>query len=424
MAELTSSLTQPAFALLGSPTAHLSGLAGMIDYMNGFEASEDSGESGPVTTEVLELFGEDEDEDEDESTPKNIEAAITLVVDAAGVLAGPGLQVRDFESLFNLLVYVSVLSVNNADHVLKLLDLLAHSCDTHAHSVAVISVLSNLFNLLPPSSPLRQRVFSTVVSVAAKTGNTALLLPQLKQLPQWVEEWELSPAEHVALLTSIAAEIETVDLRASLKYMLEAHTIAAASNVVVGPESAKAVVLLALREAAFLDYGAVLSLSPAVDADLLALLTIFVSGVLTDFRAFETSHPGFLEANRLETDALTSKIRLLTLSTLAATSPNLTVPYKTIATALEIEDEEIELWIIDVIRAGLLQGKMSQLEQKFFVHGVVPRTFGIKDWQDIGRRLDVWKTSLSDVLAVLRSARVAAQNKIDKERVAPDGVVV
>jgi translation initiation factor 3 subunit M len=98
-------------------------------------------------------------------------------------------------------------------------------------------------------------------------------------------------------------------------------------------------------------------------------------------------------------------MRLLTLATIAASAPNRSVPYDTIATSLQIPDVDVEMWVIDTIRAGLVEGKLSQLKQEFLVQRATYRVFGEKQWAEIQGRLMVWRRSLESVLGVVRGER-------------------
>jgi hypothetical protein len=98
------------------------------------------------------------------------------------------------------------------------------------------------------------------------------------------------------------------------------------------------------------------------------------------------------------------KIRLLTLATLSNT-PSRTLSYTKIASSLDISQEDVELWLIDVIRAGLVEGKLSQARQELLVHRTTYRTFGKAEWEDLYSRLEDWKVALEGVLA---SDQVAA----------------
>jgi translation initiation factor 3 subunit M len=104
------------------------------------------------------------------------------------------------------------------------------------------------------------------------------------------------------------------------------------------------------------------------------------------------------------------KIRLLTLATLSNT-PSRTLSYSKIASSLEIPSEDVEVWLIDIIRAGLVEGKLSQARQELLVHRSTYRTFGKEDWEELDSRLEEWKTALEGVLASDQIAALREQEQ-------------
>ena len=63
------------------------------------------------------------------------------------------------------------------------------------------------------------------------------------------------------------------------------------------------------------------------------------------------------------------------------------------------------MWVIDVIRAGLVEGKLSQLNQTFLIHRATYRVFGENQWREVASRLDMWRNSLTGVLGVIRQEK-------------------
>lgn len=131
------------------------------------------------------------------------------------------------------------------------------------------------------------------------------------------------------------------------------------------------------------------------------------------------SYVDFLETNSLDSLSLSSasstletKIRLLTIASLAASASNRSLPYTTISSALQVPQEDVEMWVIDTIRASLVEGKLSQLKGEFLVQRATYRVFGERQWREIQGRLLVWRRSLEGVLNVI---------KVEKERFAREG---
>jgi translation initiation factor 3 subunit M len=67
------------------------------------------------------------------------------------------------------------------------------------------------------------------------------------------------------------------------------------------------------------------------------------------------------------------------------------------------------LTIIQVIRAGLLSGKLSQTTQTLHVTRSTARTFEREQWEALEKRLSAWKVGLASVLDVVVTARKRAE---------------
>jgi translation initiation factor 3 subunit M len=144
------------------------------------------------------------------------------------------------------------------------------------------------------------------------------------------------------------------------------------------------------------------------------LLEVVSEKELEDYNDFRDEHDGFIEEEGLDNSKLHRKMRLLTLASLAASTNTRELEYKRISKALQVPLEDVEMWVIDVIRAGLVEGKLSQQKQVFLVHRTTYRVFGEKQWREVATRLDTWKESLRSVLEVVRRERQQAE--VQKER--------
>lgn len=144
------------------------------------------------------------------------------------------------------------------------------------------------------------------------------------------------------------------------------------------------------------------------------LLDVFAEQDLEDWNDFNDEHEGWLEQQKLDHERLHRKMRLLTFASLAAATPSREIEYSKIAKALQIPEKDVERWAIDVIRAGLVEGKLSQQRSMFLVHKVTYRVFSQKQYQELATRVDHWRATLQNVLGVLRQEQASA--KTQKER--------
>lgn len=145
------------------------------------------------------------------------------------------------------------------------------------------------------------------------------------------------------------------------------------------------------------------------------LLEIFNAEQLDDYDDFKDEHEGWIEEQGLDDSILYRKMRLLTLASLAASTQSRSLPYQHIAKALQVPQEDVEMWVIDVIRAGLVEGKLSQQTQTFLIHRSTYRAFGEKQWREVQSRLDTWRGSLEGVLAVVRLEREQVIRQKERE---------
>jgi translation initiation factor 3 subunit M len=146
------------------------------------------------------------------------------------------------------------------------------------------------------------------------------------------------------------------------------------------------------------------------------LLDIFAEQDLEDFNDFIDEHKGFFEQEKLDHAKLERKMRLLTYASLAASTPNREIPYANIAKALLIPAADVEMWTIDVIRAGLVEGRLSQQRQTFLVHRTTYRVFGEKQWRELGTRVDQFKSVVDKLLHVIRRQQSEVSNQREREQ--------
>jgi len=146
----------------------------------------------------------------------------------------------------------------------------------------------------------------------------------------------------------------------------------------------------------------------AKEHKLFALLKIFLAGSLADYLSWESSNQDVLKEFTLDTSSLQKKIRLLALASLCSHNIGQDLSYASISSALQVETDRVEYWVIEGIRSKLIFGKLSQPNESFYVTRSTTRAFEKEQWETLERRLLVWKASLADVLDVVNAAKEAA----------------
>jgi translation initiation factor 3 subunit M len=327
----------------------------------------------------------------------------------------------EFTAAYNLLISLSTQSSISDQIFARLCVFLSDqpvtSSPVYGTSLA-LQTLTTIFNVISPTGEARYHVFLAILKVIRATSSSQTfeaLVPQLENnIPVWLQTWGLDEEDARTLYLAVADVASSVGHKdLEYTYLLSAlETIPAQSASEADSATlARRTLIAALINPSITDFtpltnnDAIIALRRS-DSALFDLLEIFSSD---DY----ASYSDFLETNNLEqlsipesaAETLNTKIRLLTLSSIAASTPTRSVPYNTIASALQIPSEDVEMWVIDTIRAGLVEGKLSQMKQEFLVQRATYRVFGEKQWAEIQGRLMVWRRSLESVLNMVRSER-------------------
>ena len=336
----------------------------------------------------------------------------------------------EFIAAYNLLVHLVVQSPNLLIFLPKIIPNL---CNPISSSPAngpglSLSILTTIFNILPDDSEARYHVFLAILRVVRSAGLFEVLRPQLKNLDSWIRLWDTDEEDQRSLFLQISEAAHTVgDDDESYTYLLRAlRTIPAAeaSSPPAHDLAIRATKAALSNPSHFVfqdltDCDAVQSLRHSADPSCYELLELFNSEGLEDYTEWLDSHPPDFLAAKLQLDqgVLMRKMRLLTLASLAAaeTQHERSLPYARISRALNVPAEDVEMWVIDVIRAGLVEGKLSQLNQTFLIHRSTYRVFGEKQWIEVQGRLDTWRASLEGVLSVIKQERLKMLSENERD---------
>ena len=278
----------------------------------------------------------------------------------------------------------------------------------------MVSVLTTIFNTLDPDDGIRYPVFSSILDIVARSGSFDSLQPHLKHLEGWFSLWKVNASQQRKMYQKVSGLANDAgENQQGYEYLVRALRTIPSSDAAgtEGKDLSAQALRIALNSPTHFDFEDLTSLDSIQalrqsEPVYFQILELFTSDTLEDFNNFKEEHPGWIEAQKLDESVLVRKIRLLTLASLAASSGQArSLPYDTISTALQIPREEVEMWVIDVIRAGLVEGKLSQVNQTFLIHRSTYRVFSENQWREVAGRLDMWRTSLTGVLEVIRAEK-------------------
>ncbi|KAF9199568.1 hypothetical protein BGZ49_010289 [Haplosporangium sp. Z 27] len=363
-----------------------------------------------LATYISSLRGDEQEALVKEITPlleadKISEATKILLRESKALLEAPE---KEFESAHNLLVAIALEDSDKAVLGQILKNLIS---EPNQKTAIKFKVLSNIFNTVPANSPIRLEVFTTIVDLAVASDDIDLVLPQLQYVPSWLSEWGVGVEAERGLYLTLSDRLkETGNQYQSLEFLLKYLTSFNGSS---GLDSQKAQATRAVVES--LALPEVLNFENLLKIDAVQnlknekvyeLLSVFMSGNVQDYRELNNKNSGVTKELGLDEDETLRKIRLLSLASLGSENLSRELSYQEIAKALEIEETEVELWVIDVIRAGLVEAKLNQVSKVVIINRSIYRTFGTAQWQQLSQRLNGWKQSLAEILQVIANAKL------------------
>ncbi|CAN0434167.1 unnamed protein product, partial [Phaeothamnion confervicola] len=86
-----------------------------------------------------------------------------------------------------------------------------------------------------------------------------------------------------------------------------------------------------------------------------------------------------LQQYEIDHEACVANMRLLSLCSLATEHEE--IPYSAVASTLQVDENEVEGWVLRCIQAGLMEAKMDQLQQVVVISRCTNRVFGADQWK-------------------------------------------
>ena len=274
-----------------------------------------------------------------------------------------------------------------------------------------LRILTSLFNLLD-RSPIRFQVFTLLLQYASTTGNIASISSYLANIDVHVNSWSTAPTTqelqqlYLLTYTALANVGETTSAQSSLlKYLATFNNASStevattkdhAAQAVIGTIEAPLELSRRVDHSGILSYAAIQQLKDdSKYGALYNLLEIFSNGDVQKFKASKVEGVNFEKGME--------NVRLLSICVLASSAREL--KYVDIAQALEVEESDVEKWVVKAVTAELLDAQIDQLRSVIVVERAAPRFFNDQQWNDLNQKLHGWRDNVRDLLAVVRSAK-------------------
>lgn len=287
-------------------------------------------------------------------------------------------------------------------------------------SLLRLRILNHLYNIINNGST-RFTIFLELIKLANASKNVVYLVQIFKErdFEDRMSEWGITPVQKRELYRNIRDLLkESTSSHAyswSLKY-LRALDGASDAELSAAVDDAAAVVVESIKQSDMYQFDALQSYSAVKKLEnhpkhgaTFQLLKIFTNESLEGYRTFADKHKDFFNQTGLNQEECLRKMRLLTLATLA--NGQTEIPFSHISKALQVGENEVELWIISGISDNLISGKMDQLKRTVYVNYALQRVFTKDQWKQLATNLEFWRNGISAVLDTIQQAKKSSQEQ-------------
>ncbi|KAL4224689.1 Eukaryotic translation initiation factor 3 subunit M [Mactra antiquata] len=271
-----------------------------------------------------------------------------------------------------------------------------------------LRILSNLFYGLEEKSHLKADVYLSLLRLACESDLASMVITDLDQVKKWISEWDIGTKNIQNIYRALHDTLVAAKLsEQATKVMIELLGTYTEDNASQARDDAQKCIVTCLEDPKTFLLDHLLSLKPVKfleGAPIHDLLTIFVTGKLSDYQQFCKNNQSFVQSLGLSHDENLRKMRLLTFMQMAETRKD--IDYESIQKEMDLGENDVEDFIIDVVRTKAVQVKIDQLQKKVVITSTTHRTFGRQHWQLLHQNLIRWQQNLSNVQTSLRALEI------------------
>ncbi|XP_058840258.1 eukaryotic translation initiation factor 3 subunit M [Topomyia yanbarensis] len=268
--------------------------------------------------------------------------------------------------------------------------------------------LWRLFSNLEATSPLRYHVYYHLVQVAKQADQVKEVFSGVDQLKTQFTQCPPSNEQMQKLYRLLHDVLKDINGELASKVMIELLGTYTAENASYAREDAMKCIVTALADPNTFLLDPLLSLKPVrfLEGELIHdLLSVFVSEKLPSYLQFYQNHKEFVNSQGLNHEQNIKKMRLLSFMQLAEGNPEMT--FQQLQDELQIGENEVEPFIIEVLKTKLVRARMDQKARKVHISSTMHRTFGRPQWQQLRDLLYAWKANLTVVQENMKSVAEA-----------------
>lgn len=275
-----------------------------------------------------------------------------------------------------------------------------------AHETAKIKTLGCLFNNLPTNSQARFSSYLALINVVGRHGLVNTVEKSFSQVDAWVVEWGLSAEQKRALFEALYVATNDIHHIKQCSMFLTKLLECCDGDDASLKSFATKLIALSLTDPDLFSMQSILSL-PAVQSlkseKCHELCVLFEKADLTSFQAWASDNSAVLSELGVELAELLRKIRLSRLALVCAGKS--TVDYADIAKALNVDEDDVEMWIIEGIQTGLIEAKVDQVNNKVHVSRSSSAKFEQDQWNELKARLNNWQKNLAQCKRVMNTVK-------------------
>lgn len=278
-----------------------------------------------------------------------------------------------------------------------------------------LKILFNLYNLL--ENPYSQFfVYMKALKLAVNGKVTEHIIPSFKKIDSFLKEWNIDIKDKRELFLGIANVLKESrsSSKDSFKFLTkylatftgeDAHTLGEAKEEAVHTiiEFVKSPDMF---QCDLLDMPAIGQLEKdAKYASVYQLLKIFLTQRLDGYLAFEVGNSALLKSYGLVHEDCIAKMRLMSLVDLGSNESG-QIPYAIIKDTLQINNDEVEKWVVKARTAKLMDCKMDQMNRVVIVRRCTERIFGQHQWQTLRTKLSAWRGNVANVISTIQANKI------------------
>ncbi|EOA20746.1 hypothetical protein CARUB_v10001073mg [Capsella rubella] len=343
---------------------------------------------------------------------------VTLMVTSAD-LVSTKISEKDLECTYTIICSL-VKNVTSPEEVLEMVKAIASKVVQQPDDKASLrlKILFNLYNLLDHPNA-RFQVYMKALELAVNGKVTEYIVPSFKKIDSFLKDWSIDIKDQREVFLAIAKVLRENKSLAKESLQFVTKYLATFSNEdaqvlsEAKEEAVRAIVEFVKAPSIFqcdlLDMPAVAQLEKDPnDAPVYQLLKIFLTQRLDAYMKFQNANPEFLETYGLAEEDCVAKMRLLSLVDLASDETG-KISYASLKNTLQVNEEEVELWVVKAITAKLVDCKMDQMNQVVIVSRCAERDFGQKQWQSLRTKLAAWRDNITNVISTIQANKVTEE---------------